>query len=267
MKVNPDAEVRLNTWCVSSWQDFDKKNPDWRKVFDDEARLSIKVMEELNEMPAGIGIDMPFHNLYRPLAINGRDEAECPPWPDKQMIDNAKKQGRKVFAWPHFIMENDPLHPGRWGFMHARVAYLRDIVDKLKQRDVDGIMGNLYNPQYQPLSTYAFAQLAGDAGSSDEKILRDFAALIVHPDDVDKLYDILSYLESNDPWEADLPASWRKKHVECRISRVKADELAKTLRALDDNPGHLLLMPADCLKVIESTLEQLPDEPLVGSLC
>lgn len=265
-KVNPGAEVYLNTWAISYWQKFDKENPSWGKVFDDEAKYSLKVMESLKSISEDLGISLPFHHFYRPLAISGRDEDACPFWPDKQMIEELHAQGRKVFAWPHFIMENDPGHVGRWGFMHARLAYLRALIAKLKQLNVDGIMGNLYNPQLQPLSAYAFAVITGDANVSDEKILTDFASLLVDKKDVEKLYDVLAYMENNDPWEADLPAAWRKKHVECKICRNEAVEMMKRIVPLDKNPGNLQLSPADCLRVIESTLEQLPEKPMEGSL-
>lgn len=235
-------------------------------MFDDEAKYSLKVIEALKDMPTDMGVDLPFHHFYRPLAINGRDKDECPLWPDKQIIDELHAQGRKVFAWPHFIMENDPIHVGRWGFMHARLAYLRELIIKLKQLNVDGIMGNLYNPQMQPLSAYAFAVMTHDDNVSDEKILKDFACLIVEEKDIESLYSILSYLESNDPWEVDLPNSWRQKHVECKINRSKALEIVGSLIALEKNLGNLQLSPKECLKVIESTLEQLPDKPLKGSL-
>jgi len=265
-KFNKTAEVYLNTWAVSYWQEYDKINPEWLKIFDDEARLSMKVAEALEDMPVDVGICLPFHHLYRPLAIAGRNAEQCPAWPDRQMVEKIHQQGRKVFAWPHFIMENDPIHIGRWGFMNARLSYLRALLEQLEPLDLDGIIGNLYNPQMQPLMAFAFAAMTKDSSISDEDILMKFASMLVAENDAGKLYNVLAFIENNDPWQADLPESWKTRHVECKKGWSDVMDIIKGITARADNPGVLQLCPSDCLKVIESTLEQLEKKPLTGSL-
>lgn len=229
-KYNKDALVCLNMWSVSSWSDYDRSNFIWQDIFDLETKVTSNILESIDMLPNDVGITIPFHHLYRPLAVGRRTYDECPAWPDEKRISSLRKSGREVFAWPHFIMENDPYHIGRWGYFNCRVRYLREIVNKLVKRNVSGIVGNLYNPYLQPLSAYAFGRLCADSTLDEQQILLDFAALISYKDDIQDMYLVLAFMENNDPWESDLPHAMRLEKLPSSIDLNQALELLTTIQ-------------------------------------
>ncbi len=201
---NPDALVCVNTWSVAYWgRSAPGGGEGWEEVFRLEAETAWKVAEAMGRLPKGTGLTLPFHHLYRPLALNGRTPEEAPAWPDAAMVAKLREKGYPVYAWPHFVMENDPYHLGRWGNFNVRVRYIGDIVGRLHGLEVEGIVGNLYNPMQQPLSAWVLARLCREPGLSPEEILKEFAGMTASPDSAEALLRVLLYLENTDPWEED----------------------------------------------------------------
>lgn len=253
---NSNARVQINTWCINYWRKLPNKYEDWEEKFDMEANMAGQAIEWIEELPSGVGIALPFHHLYRPLAIQNRRPEQCPAWPDKDAIEKLQHVGRPVSAWPHFVMENDPYHKGRFGLFCCRVGYIKQLLTQLAARGITTVMGNLYHPYLQPLSGFAFGTLMREPELSVEEVLFRFAMLVAREEDVQTLYAVLCCLEHLDPWQSDLPAFYHVAHPESTLTCGEALSMLESVQpAVQQAP--LLSSNQQILSSIADTLQKI----------
>ena len=206
----PGAQVYANLWSISSWQkrqggplsSFD--DPRWRRMWDDEIRLSEQFLSRLERIPQGVGFSFPLHHWYRGFCQQWYRQDELPFWPSLEYLTELHNQGRKLVAWTHFIVENDPYHGRLWGTLSVRLRYLRQLTKDLLRAPFEAVMGNVYSAR-QALNLYAFVRFCREPDLSVEDALAGFVQEVALPGGREYLFDLLLHLENLDPWEADLP--------------------------------------------------------------
>lgn len=229
-RVNPGALLYADTWCISYW------GPDpiphgWRTVFDREITGSREVIASMQAMPANVGLALPCHHLYRPLAFDSYgSKAATPVFPTAADLDPVIREGRPILAWPHFVMDDDAARAPAWGKVHSEIRYIRRMLLGLQSAGIDRVMGNLYLPGLQLSNTYAFGRLATTPDLDPLDILAEFAAVVAHPADVAALTEVLAWLENNSYWQHQLPADGREPNLPCSLSREEAGDLCGTIR-------------------------------------
>jgi hypothetical protein len=205
----PRAQVWANLWSISSWQKrpgalqrFDDAR--WRRLWDDEIAFSQQFLAALEEVPQGMGIAFPLHHWYRGFCQRWYREDELPFWPDYALLERLAAQGRRLLAWTHFIVENDPYHGRLWGTLSVRLRYLQALCRQLARAPFAAVMGNVYSAR-QAVNLYAFVRFAHEPDISLEQVLTDFVLQVARPSGEALLYDLLVYLENRDPWHEDMP--------------------------------------------------------------
>lgn len=238
--LNPKATLYADTWCISFW----RKNPmsgGWKGVFDREISGSREVITALTTLPKNVGVALPSHHHYRPLTLTeygGQDKT--PLFPVAADVRQVHKAKRPMLAWPHFVMDDDAFRPKSWGIVHSEVRYIAALLQSLRKVGVDSVIGNLYLPLLQLSNTFAFGQLTENPNRKPEDILRDFARLIAHREDVEKLTDTLFWLENNSYWQQQMPPNGQLPDLPCALNRAEAGQIASTVRP---NLKPALLLP------------------------
>jgi len=217
--TNAAADMYANTWCISYWG----PNPiskGWRHVFDLEISGTREVIEALPTLPNNTHLALPCHHLYRQLAYESYGgKGNTPVFPtasDVQRVHNAR---REVMAWPHFVMDDDAGRVPQWGLVHSEVRYIRAMLQRLQDTDIDRVMGNLYLPHLQLSNTYAFGRLTEAPQTEPIAILRDFARLAAHREDVERLTEVLCWLDNNSYWNYQLTEDAREPLLPCVLTR------------------------------------------------
>ena len=102
---------------------------------------------------------------------------------------------------------------------------------------------------------FAYGELNRDPQRPVRTILRDFAALITQPSDVDELTEVVTFLENHSWWGSQMPARYRLKPLPCKL-RTYAEARAALGRVapLSTGPAPLLMTPQDYLAEVVSTL-------------
>lgn len=255
--VNPKATLYADTWCISFW----RKNPlseGWKGVFDREISGSREVFAALPSLPKNVGVALPSHHHYRPLTLSeygGRDKT--PLFPAATDIRQAHEAKRPTLAWPHFVMDDDAYRPKSWGIVHSEVRYIAALLKSLQRVGVDSVIGNLYLPLLQISNAYAFGKLTENPNREPQEILRDFARLVAHREDVDALTDALSWLENNSYWNQQTPSNSRLPDLPCELKREKAKRIVSEVRP---NPKPALPVPIEpsaWLKDLSRSIERM----------
>ncbi len=224
--LNPEKSVYANAWCISSWGP-DLQPGGWRAVFDQEIVGSRQVIAALPSLPRNVGIALPCHHLYRPLVFSAYGgKTYTPEFPTVGDAHAARRYGQRVMAWPHFIMDDDPSRPETWGLVHSEVRYIQDLLLRLRRRQIEEVMCNLYLPTLQLGNTYAYGRLLDIPDADPANILQEFARLMADPPDADKLAKVLYWLENNSFWEYELRDDSRLALLPCDLTREQARKLA-----------------------------------------
>ncbi len=238
--LNPKATLYADTWCISFW----RKNPmsdGWKGVFDREISGTREVIAALPTLPKNVGVALPCHHHYRPLAFTeygGRDKT--PLFPVEADVHQVHEAKRAMLAWPHFVMDDDAFRPKSWGIVHSEVRYIAALLQSLQRVGVDSVIGNLYLPLLQVSNAYAFGRLTENPNRKPQDILHDFARLIAQREDVDKLTDALLWLENNSYWSQQMPPTGRLPDLPCTLNRAQAAQIAAAIRP---NPKPALPLP------------------------
>lgn len=255
--LNPKANLYADTWCISFW----RKDPmagGWKGVFDREISGSREVIAALPNLPKNVGVALPCHHHYRPLALSeygGR--AKTPLFPVEADIRQIHAAKRPVLAWPHFVMDDDAFRPKAWGIVHSEVRYIAALLQSLHKVGIDSVMGNLYLPLLQISNTYAFGQLTKNPDLKPEAILRDFARLIAQREDVGKLTETLLWLENNSYWQQQMPPDGRLPDLPCTLNRAKAAEYAAAIHPNSKPSLPLPIAPEDWLHDLRRSIDRM----------
>lgn len=239
-RVNRRGLLYADTWCISYWGP-DPISHGWRTVFDREITGSREVIAAIGSMPANVGLALPCHHLYRPLAFDSYGgRAATPVFPTAADLAPVLQAGRPILAWPHFVMDDDAARARAWGKVHSEVRYVRQMLLGLRSAGIDRVMGNLYLPGLQLPNTYAFGRLTAGTDLDPSHVLADFAAVVAHPADVGALTEVLMWLENGSYWQQQLPPDAREPDYPCSLSREAAATLCRSIRA---NPSPSMPLP------------------------
>ena len=255
--LNAKAELYADTWCISYWGRSPLANG-WKEMFDREISGSREVIAALPDLPRNTGVGLPCHHHYRPLAFaEYGGKAKTPLFPVKVDVQRVHDSRRPVLAWTHFIMDDDAFRPKSWGKVHSEVRYLAQLLQSLRGVGIDSVMGNLYLPLLQISNAFAFGQLTHNPDQKPETILRDFAKLIAHKDDVNALTDVLFWLENGSFWEQQMPPDGRLPHLPCTLSRADAIKLAASIRPNSKLNLPLPIAPETWLSELRRSIERM----------
>jgi hypothetical protein len=247
------SQLTLNTWAIANWgTTFD---PSKTTLWDAETHLSQKVID--SDISFADAITLPGHNLYRGLVRTVYSEANrpVPDWPDPASVQRIHAKGKRAYLWPHFIVDDDRGRKMTWRKVHFEVRYLKELAEKSRALGMDGVFVNAYNPPYQMGNIFAYGQLNRDPTKPARTILREFAALIAQPSDVEQLAEVFTFLENHSWWGSQMPAQYRLKPLPCKIGTY--EEARATLSKvvwLSKSPAPLLMTPKDYLAQVASTL-------------
>ena len=246
-----------NTWCIAYWGPSPEEQG-WEKVFDNEIRGSRAVIDQLDAMPKNTHLALPCHHLYRPLVYTTKGgKSNTPVFPTRDDIKRVEAMGRGVLAWPHFVMDDDTGRAPQWGLVHSEVRYIRQLLQRLQETGIDQVMGNLYLPFLQLLNTYAYGRLLDDPQAEPAAILRDFAALVAHKEDVEQLTEVLVWMENHSYWEEQMPEDGRLPELPCALDKARALKAVATIRPNASPEMPLPYPPADWLKDVARSIERM----------
>lgn len=229
-QLNPQATLYANTWCISYWG----KEPltqGWKGVFEKEIVGSREVIAALAQLPENVGVALPCHHLYRPLvfAENG-GKNKTPVFPTADDVQQVRRAERNVLAWPHFVMDDDAYRPLAWGIAHSEIRYLQALLQSLQKTGIDRVIGNLYLPFLQLSNTFALGRLCENPHRKLQDVIQEFARLIAHRDDAERLAEILTWVENNSYWQQQMPTDGRLPNLPCALNRTAAAKQAEMIR-------------------------------------
>lgn len=256
-RLNPKARLYADTWCISFWG----KEPmaqGWKGVFDREIAGSQEVIAALPGLPPNVHLALPCHHLYRPLAFSEYGgKAKTPVFPTAADIQRVRKAKREVLAWPHFVMDDDAFRPRAWGIVHSEVRYLQALVQALQKAGITGVMGNLYLPRLQVSNTYAYGRLLEDPKAEPQRLLQEFARLVVPREDVEALTAVLMWMENHSYWQQQMPPDGRLPNLPDSLTGEKAEQIASVLRPNPSPSLPLPIAPADWLQDLRRSLHAM----------
>jgi hypothetical protein len=206
----PAARVWANLWSISDWGPAPGGavstlvDPRWRQVWDAEITSSRRFLASLHEVPGSVGVAFPLHHWYRGFCQQWYSREELPDWPELATLSALAARGRRLAAWTHFIVENDPYHGRLWGTLSVRLRYIRELCKRLAEAPFDVAMGNVYSAR-QSLNLYAFSRWCHEPDLTIDEILSDYVSRIALPAGRSLLTDLIVYLENRDPWHDDMP--------------------------------------------------------------
>lgn len=256
-RVNQNARFYMLTWSIGYWSKPNPALPFWRDHFDKEIEFTENIINTLPNLPKDIGIIVPCHHLYRPLAMQQYTDKPVPVWPTKSVVKKVQKSGHEFLAWPHFIMEDDVHRDYTFGRIVSRVGYIRKLVNQLAELQIDGIIGNFYFPEMQLLSAFAFSRLTQDPNLQEEEIIEHFVKFLGNGLNKKSIYNILLLLENTDPWEDELPQSVQIKHPNSLFTWEQAVDAMKQIKLNSLATNHLFLNYCNnFLKALDYTIQE-----------
>lgn len=176
--LNPKATLYADTWCIAYWGP-DLAPRGWQPVFEREIAGSREVIEALPGLPRNVGLALPCHHLYRPLTFESYGgKKKTPAFPTAGDVRRARRGGRPVLAWPHFVMDDDAARAPAWGIVHSEARYIRALLLALRRAGIDQVIGNLYLPMLQLPNTFAFGRLTERPDRDPMEVLAEFARLV-----------------------------------------------------------------------------------------
>lgn len=204
----PAARVWANVWSISSWQGRTgypgQATGGWRKVWDDEIGFSKRFLDDLDQVPAEVGVAFPLHHWYRGYTQQFYRQDELPFWPDVPALEKLHAAGRRLLAWTHFIVEDDPYHGRLWGTLSVRLRYIKRLAGLLNAAPFETVMGNVYSAR-QGLNLHGLVRFIRQPDLDVETVIGEFVQAVAEPSGQQLLRDMLVYLENRDPWHFDLP--------------------------------------------------------------
>ena len=270
----PDAFFNANIWAVSQWEraTYNPFNFVFWRAEDENGKKIIEMGDLIN---SDIGIEIPGHDYYRPLALRLYSQyKQYPdePFPSKRYTDTAKANGtERIWGFSHFLLDElDDVDAERGSDrLGITTRYLKKYVDSMDAAGMNGLIaGQCRIENY--LNLYAFARFSQDSSLTPEDVLREYASYLVPAEQVDTLTEIFKVLENDSNWHRKMPEEFREPDFEVRYgSASEALEDARKLTPLKKSPFDLPESPSAYLaRVIqrlwaivppEETAENLPD--------
>ncbi|MFM7322507.1 MAG: hypothetical protein ACKO5K_13425 [Armatimonadota bacterium] len=262
----PGAAFHLNPWAIAYWghPGTSCETPDW---WMHETRMSRQMLLEHPSGLRGVGVEVPGHTMYRPLALRHLRAAgiEPPDFPSGADVRALRGRGApEVWAWPYFLLDEaddgDQGPSGRAVQIETRTIHRQ--IARLRRTGVDAVVGNWSNAGHKPraLNTYAFGRMVKDPSATPTRVIDEYAGAIADSKaGARALADVLRWIENDGNWQRKLPEVDRMPALPCGIStRADAQARLATVRprtnprfALAESPAVILdrlagrLRPAD----------------------
>lgn len=233
----PEAEFNANIWSVSQWVKS-SSNPFYQKFWEaeDENGRAILKMEEL--INSDIGIEIPGHDWYRPLAFRCYQTTGRYPeknFPSEEDITPAKERGvERIWGFAHFLLDElddgDAGGASRTTLPSINLRYIKKYIDAMDAAGMNGVIAGTCSMN-NALNLYAFSRFAADATLTEDDVLREYAAYLVPEEQVSILADIFRYIENDSNWHAKMPEDYRLPEYETGFS--SPDEAIAALEGLN----------------------------------
>lgn len=263
-RTAPNAKVNINPWAVTMFEtpNISAMTADfWLR----ESQLTKIILEQDNLIGEDIGVELAFHDYYRPLVLrnyvnSGKLPAEL--FPTKNDITSLlNKNTKRVWAWPYFLLdEADDGDKGNSSTLlpQLETRYIQDYVSRVRQTGVNGIIGSWSYNGYQTkmLNTYAFARCCYNKDVTPEQIITEFAQAIATKETRAALVEVLKYIENDSNHQKKLPAICRQPDFETSLTDPDAAiALLSTVVANKENKFPLPYKPEKYLKDLKSRLQ------------
>ena len=251
----PDAFFNANIWAASQWESstWNPFNVSFWKAEDENGRKIIRMGDLIN---SDIGIEIPGHDYYRPLALRLYSQSHQYPeeaFPSKAYTDIAKENGtERIWGFSHFLLDELDDGDAERGSdkLGITTRYLKKYVDAMDSAGMNGLIaGNCRVDNY--LNLYAFSRFAQDSSLSPEDVLREYASYLVPAEQVDTLTEILKLLENDANWHRKMPEEFREPDFEVRYGSA-SEALEDRIRIQEGQALLSRIHPGD--RVIAMTL-------------
>jgi len=227
-------------------------------VFDKEIAGSREVIAALPTLPSNTHLALPCHHLYRQLAFSSYGgKSQTPIFPKREDVIGILQSGRQVLAWPHFVMDDDAARAPAWGIVHSEIRYIKDLLLRLRETGIDSAIGNLYLPYLQISNTYAYGRLLDNPEQDPRILIHDFSALVARPQDVQKLTDVMTWVENHSYWQEQMPEDGRLPNLPCSLNQETALKWAEEIRANPKPDFPLPIQPEVWIRDLRRSIERM----------
>lgn len=251
---SPEAEFNANIWSVSQWVKG-SSNPFYQKFWEaeDENGRAILNMEDI--INSDIGIEIPGHDWYRPLAFRCYQTTGRYPeknFPSKEDITPAKERGvERIWGFAHFLLDElddgDAGGTSRTTLPSINLRYIKKYIDAMGDAGMNGVIAGTCSMN-NALNLYAFARFAADAELTEDDVLCEYAGYLVPEEQVKTLADIFRYIEHDSNWHAKMPEDYRLPEYDTGFSSpAEAAAALESLTPLENSSFPLPETPAEYL--------------------
>lgn len=261
----PDKPVNINPWAISNFK-TPILSPASMDFWLQETELTKQLPADSELVGANVGIEFACHDYYRGLALRQyapryrRDE--FPLYPLKEDLEELyQRDCERRWAWPYFLLDECDNGDGAGEGVQLETRYIKDLVTKLKQIDINGIIGNwaAAGKYTRALNMYAFGRFCQDSTLTEEQVIREYAAKNVAPESVDALTKALIYIENNSHWHQTMPIKARLKPLETVSSAQEALQLIENVIVLEEAEG-VAEAPASYVARVRDRLQALAEK-------
>jgi hypothetical protein len=258
----PDKPININPWSISSFQ-TPILSPASLGFWLQETELTKQLLADSELVGANVGIEFPCHDYYRGLALRQyapkyrRDE--FPLYPLKADLEALyQRDCERRWAWPYFLLDECDNGDGAGEGVQLETRYIKDLVTKLKQIGINGIIGNwaAAGKYTRALNMYAFGRFCQDSTLTEEQVIREYAAKNVTAESVDALTKALMYIENNSHWHSTMPLKAQLPALKTVASAEEALALLETVVPLESAEG-VAEAPATYIERVRARLQVL----------
>lgn len=234
----PRATFSVNPWAIAYWE-YPNLSCWTSAWWIREDILTRDVLDAPDLIGPDCGVQIAGHQYYRPLALRtvAQDSlTTIDPFPRAEHVLRLRDRGtRHVWAWPYFLLdEADDGDVGPDGrrkpAIQMSVRYVHRLVRRMREIGMNGIVGNWSYAGYLPgaVNTYAFGRFAGDARTTPERVIDEYARCLADDGSWQALAQALRFVENHSGWERKLPASHRLPALRCEFGAAE-----EALKAVD----------------------------------
>ncbi len=265
-KYTSEAEFNANIWAVSQW-DSKVANPTLNQFWVAEDKYGSEIIRMADLINEEIGIEIPGHDYYRPLAIrlyvrsNNYPET---PFPSKEDTDACYAGGTtRVWGFSHFLLDElddgDTKGKSRTELPSINTRYIKKYIDDMENTGMNGVIAGTSSVN-NALNLYAFSRFADDSVLTPEDVLYEYASYLVEEKDVQTLVEIFKFLENDTNWHQKMPKDFRLADFDTVFSDAgEALEAAKGLTVLKKSPFSLPENPVTYINKIINRIEIMID--------
>ena len=204
--------------------------------------MTRQLLEIDNFIGADIGIEVPCHNYYRPLALRLYEEAGVTPplYPAAEDLTALEQRGcTRRWAWPYFIMDECDDGDGAGVGVQINVRYWYQLLQQLRDAGINGVFGNWFSGGHfdHAVNMYAFGRFCADPAVTPEQVIEEYAAKNVAPADVPALTQALCYLENHANWHNKMPARYQLEPMPAPGTAAQALALLENVQPLEEGDG------------------------------